>query len=313
MRRVFITDYVGLSTRLEALALAFMISDYFGHEVCIDWSELDALNVIGARIRGRGLLGRLRSLKLLGDASDALHRVATHHNVNLRTHHGPQHLLDRYYLPTARRVKLRPDLIDVIRTTFARYRDRPLVGVHIRRGDFPLVSQAEFDVNAFVWPAVPDWWYEHVMAQIQRAVPDVAFFVSCSGSLDDYPSLTKNFDVFDMPTASTYEYTHHRKAGHKSERHPAADLFALGCCTLLIGSTCSTFSHYAANMLGEPTTVLVPPAHKIFPSRPEFCRTDLYGRGAADWYAACRTGRGLAPVDDAGTLPVPRGASVDWM
>ena len=64
-KRVFITEYVGLSTRLEALAIAFMISDQFGHEVCIDWRELDALSVQGARIRSRGLLGRLNSLKLL--------------------------------------------------------------------------------------------------------------------------------------------------------------------------------------------------------------------------------------------------------
>ena len=313
MRRVFVTDYVGLSTRLEALALAFMISDYFGHEVCIDWSELDALNIVGAHVRGRGLIGRLNSLKLLGDASEELPRAASHRNVNLRTHHGPRHLLEKYYLPTARRVKLRPDLIDVIRATFARYRDRPLVGVHIRRGDFPLISQDEFDVNAFVWPAVPDWWYEHVMAQIRQAVPDVAFFVSCSGSLDAFPNLQKNFDIFDMPAASTYEYTHHRKAGHHSERHPAVDLFALACCGTLVGSPCSTFTHYAANMLGQPTTVLVPPAHKILPSDPEFCRADLHGRGASDWYAACRTGQGLEPVAGAGTLPITRGASVDWM
>jgi hypothetical protein len=313
MRRVFITEYVGLSTRLEALAMAFMISDYFGHEVCIDWNELDSLNIVGARIRRRGLLGRLNSLKLLGDASDSLHRAAAHRNVNVRTHHGPRHLLEKYYLPTAQRVKLRPDLIGVIRDTFARYQDRPLVGVHIRRGDFPLMSQDEFDVNASLWPAVPDWWYEHVMAQIQQAVPDVAFFVSCTGSLDAFPNLRRNFDVFDMPAESPYEYKHHRKAGHHSHRHPAADLFALACCGTLIGSPCSTFTHYAANMLGQPTPILVPPAHKTFARAPEYGRVDLHGRGAADWYAACRTGKSLVAVTDAGTLPIARGANVAWM
>ena len=313
MKRVFITEYVGLSTRLEALAMAFMISDYFGHEVCIDWSELDALHVIGATVRRRGLSANLNSLKLKGDTRDNFHRVATHRNINLRTHEGPRHLLEKYLLPTAQRVKLRPDLIDTIRTTFAAYKDRPLVGVHIRRGDFPLMSADEFDVNAFIWPAVPDWWYEHVMAQIQQAVPDVAFFVSCSGSLDAFPNLQKNFDVFDLPSASPYDYSSHRKAGHQSRRHPAADLFALGCCDLLVGSSCSTFTHYAANMLGRPTTILVPPAHKTYPRAPEYSRLDMHGRGAFDWYAACRTGQGLVPVTDAATLPVTRGAHVDWM
>jgi len=310
MKKVFITEYVGLSTRLEALAMAFMISEYFGHEVCLDWRELDALHVVGARRRGRGLLGRLNSVKLLGDASEGFDRIRNHANVNLRTHHGPRHLLRKLYLPTAQRVKLRPDLIAVIRDTFSRYENRPLVGVHIRRGDFPLISPDMFDVNAFVWPAVPDWWYEHVMRQIQQAVPNVAFFVSCSGSLDAFPNLQKNFDIFDMPAESPYT---HFGAGHVSARHPAADLFALGCCDTLIGSPCSTFTHYAANMLGRPTQIFVPPAHKMFKSQPEFSRVSLHGHGAADWYAACRTGQGLETVTDAGSLQITNGAFVDWM
>lgn len=309
-KRVFITEYVGLSTRLEALAMAFLISEYFGHEVCIDWKDLDALNVIGASRRGRGLLGRLRSLKLLGDASGTFHRAAAHDNVNLRTHHGPQHLLRKIYLPTAQRIRLRPDLIEVIRDTFARYANRPLVGVHIRRGDFPLMHPEVFDVKAFVWPAVPDWWFEHVMAQIQRAVPDVAFFVSCSGSLDEFPNLRANFDVFALPAESPYGY---KEAGHQSVVHPAADLFALGCCDTLIGSSCSTFSHYAANMLGRPTQVLIPPAHPVHQSAPEYARVRLHGHGAADWYAACRTGVGQEAVDDAAQLSIGNGAFVDWL
>jgi hypothetical protein len=310
MSRVFITEYVGLATRLEALTMAFVISDYFGHEVCIDWKELDALNIVGATVRSRGLIGRLDSLKILGDASNTFHRIPKHRNVNLRTHCGPRHLLDKYYLPTARRVKLRPDLIETIRNTFARYEQRPLVGVHIRRGDFTVVSENEFDINAATWHSAPDWWYEHVMAQIQRAVPDVAFFVSCSGNLEEFTTLRRNFDVFDIPATAPVGY---KKGGHESHRHPAADLFALACCRTLIGSTCSTFSHYAANMLGERTTVLVPPAHRIARAQPELCKVDLYGRGADDWWSACRTGRGLEVVTDAGALPVTAGASVDWM
>ena len=308
-RRVFITEYVGLSSRLEALAMAFMISEYFDHEVCLDWRDLDALNVVGARRRGRGLLGRLHSLKLIGDACEGFDQIHKYTNVNVRTHYGPDHLLRKLYLPTARRVKLRPDLIEVIRKTFQPYRDRPLVGVHIRRGDFPLISPDVFDVNAFVWPAVPDWWYEHVMTQVKQRVPGVAFFVSCSGSLDSFAFL-RNFDVFDLPAASPYAY---KEAGHASARHPAADLFALGCCDTLIGSPCSTFTHYAANMLGRPTQILVPPAHKITQAQPEFASLTLHGRGAGDWLAACRTGQGMQPVVDAGTLPITNGAFVDWM
>ncbi len=309
MKRVFITEYVGLSTRLEALAMAFLISEYFGHEVCIDWHELDALNVVGARRRGRGVLGRIDSLKLRNYDTASFHSIARHRNVVLRTHEGPRHLLDKLYLPTARRVKLRPDLIETIRETFARYAGRPLVGVHIRRGDFPLLGDEAFDVNATEWPAVPDWWYAHVMALIRRAFPDVAFFVACTGGLDEYPAL-KGFDVFDLPTAFPYGY---KGPSHAALRHPAADLFALACCAVIVATPCSTFSHYAADMLGAPSTLLVPPATKMARAAPSFCRLDLYGRGAFDYYAACRTGQGLEAVIDAGTLPVAHGAAVDWM
>lgn len=309
-KRAFITEYVGLSTRLETLALGFMIQDYFGHELCIDWRDTDALNIVGVTHRSRGLLGRIDSVKLRADMMGNFERLHRHRNVNLRTHHGPRHLLERYYLPTGQRVKLRPDLIEVIRSTFARYAGRPLVGVHIRRGDFPLLAAHEFDVNAFVWPAVPDWWHEHVMAHIQQAVPDVAFYVACSGSLDDFPNLKKNFDVFDMPVPSPYAY---KEKGHQARTHPAVDLFALACCRVLVGSSCSTFTHYPAHMLGGPTTVLIPPSHKIFPSDPQYCRIDLHGRGAADWLAACRTGQDATLVKDPATLPFARGANVDWM
>ena len=46
---------------------------------------------------------------------------------------------------------------------------------------------------------------------------------------------------------------------------------------------------------------------------PSFCRLDLYGRGAFDYYAACRTGSELVAMADAGELPVGQGADIDWM
>jgi hypothetical protein len=309
-KKVFIDEYVGLSTRLEALAMGFLIGEYYGHQVCLDWNELDALHVVGARAEKCGLWGRVNCLKLRDYTPELFHRIASHAHVRLRTHAGPRHLLERLYLPTARRVKLRPDLIQTIRDTFAPHAGRPLIGVHIRRGDFQLVNPDEFDVTAAPWPAVPDWWYEHVMAQLQAAFADAVFFVSCTGSLDDHAWLKKNFDVFDLPTTFTYGY---KGPDHASRRHPAADLFALGCCRLLVGTPCSTFSHYAANMLGEPATVLVPPAQRITRAQPRYGSVSLHGRGAFDWYAACRSGTGLEVVEEPRGLLGADGACVDWM
>ena len=309
MKRVWITEYVGLSTRLEALAMAFLIRERWGHEICLDWHELDALAIDGTRRRRRGLLGRLDSAKMRTYTPEAFERLGRHRNIVLRTHEGPRAALEKLYLPTARRVRLRADLADAIRRAFAPHASRPVVGVHIRRGDFALVDADRFDVNAAEWPAAPDWWYAHVMGEIRRAVPDVAFFVACTGSLADYPWLGE-FAAFDLPTSFPYGY---KGPSHAALRHPAADLFALACCRVVVGTPCSTYTHYAADQLGAPTTVLVPPATPITRDTPDYRRLELWGRGAHDYYAACRTGAGLEAVADAGTLPVGRGANVDWI
>ena len=86
MKKIFITDYVGLSTRLEALAIAFLISERFGHQICLDWQELDALQISGTRRGSRGLMGRLNSIKLKGDWALDFDRIENFHHVNLRTH-----------------------------------------------------------------------------------------------------------------------------------------------------------------------------------------------------------------------------------
>ena len=178
-----------------------------------------------------------------------------------------------------------------------------------RMPDGYMRSSVYFSILAAEWPAVPDWWYAHVMADLRRAFPDVAFFVACTGSLADYPALA-GFDAFDLPTAFPYGY---KGPSHSAKRHPAADLFALAGCRVVIGSPCSTFSHYAADMLGEPTTLLVPPAEPMTRAAASYRRLDLYGRGAHDYYAACRTGQGLVAVADPAQLPVGRGAELGWL
>jgi len=194
--------------------------------------------------------------------------------------------------------------------TFAPYANRPVVGVHIRRGDFMVLNQDAFDVHSSEWHAAPDWWFEHVMGRIQEAVPNVAFFVSCSGSLKDFPNICNKFDVFDLPGNAPVGL---KTSGHVSRVHPAADLFALGCCQTLIGSSCSNFTHYAANMLGGASNLLIPPHYKIEASAPEFCLTNLHGKGAQDWLAACRQGEGVMRVFDLSSFDFGTGAKVEWM
>ncbi|MDB6122355.1 MAG: hypothetical protein JWQ71_1348 [Pedosphaera sp.] len=309
MKKLFITDYVGLSTRLEALALAFVISDYYGHEVCLDWPELDSFKVVGAKEQGLGIAGRMGALRMRNYSDELFYKIKDHDKVILRTHKGPAHLLERYYIPTAQRVKLRPDYVYQIRETFGRYANRPVVGVHIRRGDFKVANGDVFDANHTEWPGTPTWWYEFVLGKIAAVHKNAAFFISCTGDSDSFQELKKNFDVFELPTSSPYGY---KGPDHDSKRHPMADLFALACCNVIVGSTCSTFSHYAANALGAPSTCLVPPP-KTRRDDPQCGSLDLYGKGAYTWYKSCREGTNLKLIAKQADLPEAKPVQFKWL
>lgn len=300
---------MGLSTRLETLALAFVISETYGHEVCLDWSELDSFQVVGARREGLVLTGRWGALRMREYSDELFARIKDHRKVILRTHEGPPHLLEPAYIPTARRLRLRPDYAQTIRDVFGRHANRPVVGVHIRRGDFDLTEEEVFDANRVEWPATPTWWYEFALGKIAAAHKDAAFFLSCTGDSDVFAALKRNFDVFELPIPSPYGY---KGAGHGSRCHPMADLFALGCCRLVVASSCSTFSHYAAHALGEPATCLIPPP-RTSRSHPQWGKVSLYGKGSHAWYRACREGTGLAMISRDAELPPPACASVDWL
>ncbi|MBM3861434.1 MAG: hypothetical protein FJ395_17545 [Verrucomicrobia bacterium] len=307
--KVFITDYVGLSTRLETLALGFVISEHYGHEVCLDWPELDSFEVVGVRREGLGLTGRLGAVRIYECDDDQFAKLKDYRRIILRTHHGPAHLLEPAYVRTAQRVRLRVDLAQMIRDVFGRYAARPVVGVHVRRGDFALADEDVFDVKRAEWPATPTWWYEFVLGKIAAAHQDVAFFLSCTGNSDALAVLKKNFDIFELPTSSPYNY---KGDGHYSKRHPMADLFALGCCRLIVASSCSTFSHYAAHALGRPSTCLIPPPQMVR-ANPQCGKVSLYGKGAAAWYRCCREGASLVMVNSTADLPEPVSAAVDWL
>jgi hypothetical protein len=307
--KVFLTDFVGLSTRLECLSMAFVISDYFGHEVCLDWPELDSFNVIGTRRESLGLTGRLGALRMRDYSDQLFFKIKDHRKVILRTDQGPAHLLERYRLPTAKRIKLRPDYVQVIRDTFGAYANRPVVGVHIRRGDFNLTNEDTFDAKSAEWPATPTWWYEFALQTIIKTHPNTAFFLSCTGDPNLFNELKKNFDVFDLPTSSPYGY---KGPDHDSKRHPVADLFALGCCGLIVASSCSTFSHYAANALGSSSACLIPPPQTT-KGNPKGGVVELYGQGVNAWREACREGTNVQLINRESDVPIPAPAQIDWM
>ena len=167
---------------------------------------------------------------------------------------GPDALLKPRYLDAARRVHLAPALADSVRATFARHAGRPVVAVHLRQGDYRLVSPERYDIGT-EWPAVPLWWYRSAMTAIRQVRPDTAFFLAGNGDPMLHAELVRDFDVFTLEVESHYGY---KKDDHSSRVNPVADLFALACCPVLLATPVSGFSHWAANALGTPSTCIVP-------------------------------------------------------
>ena len=65
MKKLFITNYVGLASRLETLPLAFMLKDYYDYEINLDWPDLNDFNVVGTKKRKFQLYHRLNLHKIL--------------------------------------------------------------------------------------------------------------------------------------------------------------------------------------------------------------------------------------------------------
>jgi hypothetical protein len=308
MPSLYIDEFVGISNRLEVLPLAFAIREIHGHDVFLDWHELDSFRVEGTqrrRILPWMKLGALR----VRHCDSAQFAALAGRRIILRSLEGPDELLQPRYLDAARRVRLAPALVDTLRASFARVGARPVVGVHLRQGDYRLVTDARYDIGT-EWPAVPMWWYRSAMQAVQRAVPEVTFLLTGNGDPTLHAELTRGLDVFTLDAPSHY---HYKGADHRSRVNPLADLFALACCPVLIATPVSGFSHWAANALGAPTTCIVP-LPGATPENPGMGRVELYGARLPRWRAAGRTGTDTTPLTAAlDGIDLSRRAQVDWL
>jgi len=310
MPKLHIDEFVGISNRLEALPYAFAVQAAYGHDIVLDWRELDSFTVRGTR-RGRvGALARLVALRIRDDNASEMFGQLRGRKIVLRALEGPEAPLAAVYLQTARRLQLAKPLVAAIQASFAPYAGRPLVGVHIRQGDYRLVSEERYDITAQEWPAVPLWWYAEQMARIQARQPDVVFFLACTGDPAAFVELHRRFEVFSLDLRSHYDY---KGPDHDSRVNPVADLFALACCPLILATPISGYSHWAANALGPASDAIVP-IPGATRAEPAAGLLRLYGQRMTHWRAAGRNGTGVRPLDAAYTgIDLTRPACTDWL
>ena len=309
MPRLYIDEFVGITNRLETLPLAFAIRKAYGHEIILDWHELDSFSVDDTRRGKVRLLARLGALRVR-NRDTALFANLGGRKIILRSLDGPADKLDPIYLEVAAKIHLKPWLAAEIRDAFAPQRQRPLVGVHIRHGDYRLADETAYRIEGIEWPAVPIWWYERTMAAIVQRQPEVRFFLSSTGDPDTYTALHRNFDVFTLQLDSPYRY---KGPDHESRVNPVADLFALACCPVMLATPISGYSHWAANALGKPTACIVPlPGASC--ENPAKGVVNLYGKRLPRWRAAGREGTDTIEVSNRFEgVDLSRGADTDWL
>lgn len=308
-KKIYISGWTGLCNRLETLVLAAMIQDRHGHAIFLDWPEKESLRVAGTargRIRPWERIGS--SVKLRDFDEARLETLGSVRIINLRALYGPRELQRRYALPTAARLSPHPRIAVAIREAFAPFGDRPAVAVHIRHGDFQVAGDT-YEVAAHRHPAPGLWWYEHAMRAYAKAFPGVYFVLGYSGEPEAVRSLRERFEIVSLPAVFDYQRL---LPGHRAEGHPVVDLFGLACCTTLIATPISTFSHWAGNMLGPRTRTILPPP-RTSRDDPRLGVAELFGCVALDWREAAEQGRGVTAIPPGAPPPRPTPPVTDWL
>lgn len=311
MPKLYIEEFVGITNRLETLPLAFAIRRQHGHDIILDWRELDSFSVDDTRRGKVTLLSKIGAARVRSCDRSIFDSLGGK-KILLRSLDGPPELLDRIYMEIPSKLHLKGQIATEIRSAFAAIGNRPLVGVHIRHGDFQIADPDSYSIEGVEWPAVPIWWYEKIMAKIVARNRETCFFLSCTGDPEAHGSLTKNFDIVTLPVQSHYSYKN-SSDDHRSSVNPVADLFALACCPVVLATPVSGYSHWAANVLGIPAVCVVP-IPGATPDSPLAGTVSIFGSRLPRWRAAGRTGSDVTLLDrELSALPLGAPADVLWL
>lgn len=308
-KRIYLQEFIGLCNRLEALSLSFAIQQAYGHDIFLDWRELDSFSVEGTHRGSPALFGRLGAFRLRECNDEVFKQLGNHSKIIQRTVYGPESVTQPIYLSVAQKIRLKKRLLAPIEEMVRAANGCPVVGVHIRRGDFIVTSPDVYDATATRHAAVPLWWYEFVMDAIARRQPNVCFFISGTGDASDFDKWRKKFRVLELNAKNPYAY---KGDPHQSATHPVADLFALACCPVILATPASSFSHWAANVLGPPSVTLLPPL-KTARDNPQIALLRLHGNLVQEWCRICRETGAPLTAPDLSQVDLSRSADTNWI
>lgn len=310
-KRIYLDGRMGLCNRLETFAFACAIQRAFGHEIVLGWPELDALQVAGTR-RGRpGFWGRRGAVRLRQCSEEEFPRLSPWRQILLRGFGGPKERMAAVYHEAASRLSLEESVAAAVKQVFREIGPRPVIGIHLRQGDFLSGDEAVYDLRRFAFKAVPVWWHEWIMDRIVRVQPDVCFLLCHNGQETSVATLKRNFDLKEVPLANPY--ANRASRFHRARTHPVADLFALACCPVVLATPVSSYSHYAVNVLGGNKLCLMPPSPMV-KTAPKAVRVCVQGRLLQDWVDAALLGLACQPLPQSlAGIDFDQTARCDWL
>ncbi len=308
-RRLFTSDYTGLANRLEGLSLSFAIREAYGHTICLDWPELDALEIVDTVARRMWPWDRIGAIRLNDCDDEQFRKLGRYRAILQRSVYSPPSVPQRHYLETSAKIRLTRAYAARLKEILAQTAGRPVVGVHIRGGDFAMYDERIYDMDRARHQAVPMWWYEALLRRYTKQYPGVMFLLSHSGDPARFDPWRRAFDTVETSTHVVHEGAREQ---HMSAGHPALDLFALACCNVMIATPNSSFSHFAANALGPAASVLLPPARTTLEA-PEAGVLKIHGERLPLFVSAASKPEIFKLIRGDAELPEPAAIDTGWL
>src|SRR5512137_1426358 len=105
MAKLYIEEFVGITNRLETLPLAFAIRKAYGHEIILDWRELDSFSIDDTR-RGKVTFLSKIGARRVRNCDRTMFDGLRGKKVLLRSLDGPPELLDPLYMEIPAKIHL---------------------------------------------------------------------------------------------------------------------------------------------------------------------------------------------------------------
>ncbi len=258
---------------------AYAIRRKHGHAVLVDWPEMPFMKLPMVRNGRPGWWRRLSSYHLLQDEHE-LAQLGRYRTIDIRGMSSISYpLIEQEIQAQGSRIGPTRSLAQSMAAVLAGLQGKPVVGIHVRQGDFIAGGDNNYRAQDGRHTRVPAWWYQYIMDQLVTAIPGVIFLWCINGEQSPMQALIDTHHGLVCDFAFDFELP---RPGHKSQSNPVADLFALASCSLILGTPASSFSHWAASNLG-PSSTVISPTLAMGRESPAFRLSTFRHRPLGDW------------------------------